>query len=222
MNGVTDADGAAQYRPRPVTDSEIGESDDGVSNIDSDDVVATPDMCHYCFDTLLKELLPELALDATHGRRRSPKRRHTKKKSNDDSNFDDRCINDIDELRERLESQLTYNPPSVDCPLFVTWSKLRSPNHPPLLSEVSTSGISSGITTPASERGSSNITDDEISTYDDSDYDLRGCIGTLSPKPLNYACECPTIFIFMLESASSSAAHTYFSFSLSSQYLNLQ
>lgn len=89
--------------------------------------------------------------------------------------------------------QTYYTPPSVDCPLFVTWSKLRS-NHPPLLSEVSST---SGISTPASTTtaSSSNITDDNDTSkhtqqqqqFDEADYNLRGCIGTLAPKSLKTA-----------------------------------
>ena len=102
----------------------------------------------------------------------------------------------MDDVKEKLEARLTYTPPEVDCPLFVTWSKLRSENPPPpLLSAVS----SSGVTTPASTTtaSSSNITDEDENNsttpsqqqkhYDESDYDLRGCIGTLAPKSLKYA-----------------------------------
>ncbi|KAL7528226.1 hypothetical protein ACHAXR_002335 [Thalassiosira sp. AJA248-18] len=174
------ADGdASQYRQQPETDSEVGDDGAGdqqgaICDDNGDDgIVTTPDMCHYCFDTLLKELLPE-SVHRNHGR--SPKRKQTKKENIDDSTID------IDVIRNKLETQQTYTPPSVDCPLFVTWSKLRSSHPPPLLSAVS----SSGLATPATE-SSSNITDEASTQHDDSDYDLRGCIGTLAPKPLKYA-----------------------------------
>ncbi|KAL7552848.1 hypothetical protein ACHAWF_016097 [Thalassiosira exigua] len=146
---------------------------------EEEDIVATPDMCHYCFDTLLKELLPEeLPLQS---QTRSPKKRLIKKRSGDGDGED--SFIDIDDIRERLESHQSYTPPAVECPLFVTWSKLRS-DCPPLLSGVSSSGVATPASTTAS---SSNITDDENSAHDEMDYDLRGCIGTLSPKTLTYA-----------------------------------
>ncbi|KAL9178762.1 hypothetical protein ACHAXT_003893 [Thalassiosira profunda] len=151
---------------------------------DVGEIAATPDMCHYCFDTLLKELLPEAAL-RTH---QSAKRGRGKKKQSSTNlpgdEDDNRGSGDsLDDMRERLEREITYRPPEVDCPLFVTWSKLRS-DRPPLLSRVTSSGLATPAYTTAS---SSNITDDESSMHDEAEYDLRGCIGTLAAKPLSTA-----------------------------------
>eukprot|EP00571_Detonula_confervacea_P006731 CAMPEP_0172313968 /NCGR_PEP_ID=MMETSP1058-20130122/21363_1 /TAXON_ID=83371 /ORGANISM="Detonula confervacea, Strain CCMP 353" /LENGTH=351 /DNA_ID=CAMNT_0013027711 /DNA_START=220 /DNA_END=1275 /DNA_ORIENTATION=+ len=177
----------AQYRQPSETDSEnLGDDSAGVEQgtCDYDEIVATPDMCHHCFDALLKDLLPESALLQSH--RGSAKRKQTNKTASQKLSDDhvDGNMPDFDDMREKMENDRTYTPPAVDCPLFVTWSKLRS-SHPPLLSEVSSSGIATPATTTAS---SSNITDDDTSTqHDEADYDLRGCIGTLAPKSLKYA-----------------------------------
>mmetsp|Transcript_20461 Transcript_20461/g.37283 ORF Transcript_20461/g.37283 Transcript_20461/m.37283 type:complete len:342 (-) Transcript_20461:384-1409(-) len=160
---------------------------------DDGDIVATSDMCHYCFDILLKELIPESALHADHS--------SSKKKAMYNDDFDDNdsetggsAANDDDlmnSLRERLENLSSHNtPPAVECPLFVTWSKLR-----PGLATSSSSGIATPASTTASSSniGTSDDDDDEYeittttSVHDDSDYDLRGCIGTLAPRSLNYA-----------------------------------
>lgn len=100
-------------------------------------------------------------------------------------------------------AQSQYIPPKITCPLFVTWDKYQSP-HPPLLSELS----SSGNTTPAdsSREPSSIVTDDDTSTHNHSNaasnnsyeedfsaatsaatYELRGCIGALAPRQLQHA-----------------------------------
>lgn len=175
--------------------SHKGESScrDGEEEVDDgkEQLVATPDMCHYCFDTLLAELLPES--DPRGQGVRSSKRKHTSKTtatttSHDGSSF---SVNDDTNTQTsnypRHQPKL-YTPPNIDCPLFVTWSKLRSKHPPPLLSEVSSSGLSTPVTTTAS---TSNITDDEDDGGGDVaekvDYDLRGCVGTLSPKSLKYA-----------------------------------
>lgn len=93
--------------------AEEGTSDDGDVRL-----VATPEMCHYCFDMLVRALHPSAA-----------PAEHT-------------------EGNSRLER---YVPPAVDVPLFVTWDKRQT-----------------------SFRGG-------------DDFDLRGCIGTLSPRPLQRA-----------------------------------
>lgn len=180
----------SQYRHKSKTDSKMedaGEKRRSFDNgADKEDIRATSDMCHYCFDVLLKDLLPASVLQS-HSRS-SSKRKQLKKtgshRSNDGNTYAaDSNIHSIDSMIDKLENQPSYTPPSVDCPLFVTWSKLRS-SHPSLLSEAS----SSGLVTPVSTTASSNITDDDTSTQpDESDYDLRGCIGTLAPRPLNFA-----------------------------------
>lgn len=144
---------------------------------DGESIVATSDMCLYCFDTLLKELLPK------------------------SQSYD----NVYKEIRKQLEHQQSiYTPPAVDCPLFVTWSKYSNEYPPPPIINVDNvaqkSPSSSGLVTPATTTitttSESNITDfsttdtdnEEVKLqedeYDDSKYDLRGCIGTLAPKSL--------------------------------------
>ena len=142
---------------------------------DGESIVATSDMCLYCFDTLIKELLPK---SQSHG---------------DTSVYNDN-------IRNQLENQ-QYTPPAVECPLFVTWSKYSKRYPPPPIINVDNVAhkLSSGLITPTTTTtttSESNIT--EFSTTDtdneevelqqedyvDSKYDLRGCIGTLSPKSL--------------------------------------
>lgn len=88
---------------------------------------ATDSMCHHCFDVLLKEL------------------KGSKRKGGNQS-F--RVTIDSTSPPEFVQS-LPDN--SVECPLFITWDKLK---HPPA---------------PKQARDG---------------YELRGCIGTLAPKPL--------------------------------------
>ena len=178
-------------------------------------LVATSDMCYYCFDTLLAELLllqqqqqPESSEDhrgqssrsSSSTRRNHTTKLRTKTKTPLEGSS---CGNSMDEganahdasdqTQQETQSWCHYYaPPDIDCPLFVTWSKLRSKHPPPplpLLSEMSSSsGLSTPVTTTASS--TSNITDD-VDVDDDiaekADYDLRGCVGTLSPKSLQYA-----------------------------------
>lgn len=77
-------------------------------------VQATEEMCHYCFDTLLGELISDNSYAAS--------------------------VLDIHPID-----------PNTQCPLFVTWDK------------------------------------SEYRTGDRNDFGLRGCIGTLSPRPLKCA-----------------------------------
>ena len=159
---------------------------------DGDDLKATSDMCHYCFNTLLAELLPESCPGGQQGR--SPKRKHTTTMMTTTASHSGN-INSKDEDTEAQASENphhhlhSYTPPNIECPLFVTWSKLRSKQPFPsrYLSEVSSSGLSTPVTTTAS---TSNVTDDDDedeANFQKADYDLRGCVGTLSPKSLKYA-----------------------------------
>mmetsp|Transcript_5507 Transcript_5507/g.7230 ORF Transcript_5507/g.7230 Transcript_5507/m.7230 type:complete len:249 (+) Transcript_5507:249-995(+) len=84
---------------------------------------ATPEMCHYCFDILLKEL----------------------KASSSSSRWLSSNMN-TGEDEATMPAFATTIPPSSEAPLFVTWDKRGS--------------ISSEV------------------------FDLRGCIGTLAPRPL--------------------------------------
>ena len=108
---------------------------------DGESIVATSDMCLYCFDTLMKELLP-------------------KSQSYGDSVYMD--------IRKQLENQQSmYTPPAVDCPLFVTWSKYTNKYPPPPIINVdnvaqkspSSSGLVTPATTTTTTTSESNITD---------------------------------------------------------------
>lgn len=144
---------------------------------DDDSPVATAEMCTYCFDVLLNKLRP----------------------SHDDASNDE-----VDTTMSAPQQRRQYTPPNVKCPLFVTWEKCQSPIPPPLLSKVSTSGIttpSAYSSATASRASSSIISDDDTSTHNinsESDssppeptaaaaYDLRGCIGTLAKRNLQHA-----------------------------------
>ena len=185
---------------------------------DDDDIVATPEMCHHCFDTLIQELLPDpsstsLSSSAQHKHHKSSSKRrlmHTSKRSEDNNTL---IQNNDDSIIRKDQQSVSYIPPAVNCPLFVTWSKLRSKHPPPPFKEAASSTSNSGIATPVTTTttySSSNITDSSATDdndeavptttitsslpqqqhqqlYDESDYDLRGCIGTLAPKSLTTA-----------------------------------
>lgn len=132
------------------------------TNGEDDELVATREMCHYCFDVLLERILR----GSGHGAAAFSKR-----------NLHNEQL-DSSSRKEELIPQLDISS-SIECPLFVTWEKCRSNSTPPALSPVS-----SGFTTPAS----SNIaSDDDASNQDNFEYDLRGCIGTLAPRQLKKA-----------------------------------
>ena len=115
----------------PEMGSDAVPHQDGVKR----EVVASRDMCEYCFDALLHELSPS----RTNGVARGSKRMSFPRTNN-------RKI------------------PAVECPLFVTWKKLGN-------------------------RSAAISTDGNVSPEfcEDSDYDLRGCIGSLGPRPLDSA-----------------------------------
>lgn len=165
----------------------------------AESIVATSDMCLYCFNTLLKELLPKSQpSEANHHDIKSTKNKQV--------NGDTSVYNDIRKLLEHQQS--IYTPPAVDCPLFVTWSKYSNEYPtPPIINvdnvaQKSSSGLVTPATTTTTTSSESNITDfsttdtdnEEVTTpplhqqkqdeYDESNYDLRGCIGSLSPKSL--------------------------------------
>jgi len=116
------------------------ESIENGNDTDSDDIPeeelrATPEMCHYCFDLLVTELQPSF-----HG---------TTANHTTDGNSNG-------EMRKQASFVETL-PPSASCPLFVTWDKRRRP-----------------LTAHSSGE------EEEL-------FDLRGCIGTLAPRPLHTA-----------------------------------
>jgi len=202
---MSDADSRQRRRSETTDSEELGEKDanddeqlgsktcDGGEN-DGQIIVAIPDMCHHCFDALLKELLPKSSPSSKRSQT------VTRKGTDDDDGGCDTLETNYDDVRGRLENyRQIYTPPAVECPLFVTWSKLRpsSHNNRPPTSSGKAASSSGGVATPASTTASStNATDDNdtsppsSSSYthrDDSEYDLRGCIGTLSPKSLDRA-----------------------------------
>ncbi|KAL3790977.1 hypothetical protein ACHAWO_000137 [Cyclotella atomus] len=133
---------------------------------ENEELVATQEMCHYCFDVLMERILRGSA----NGVDVLSERRLQAEQHKDENNRSRRS--------EELIPQLNISP-SLECPLFVTWEKRRFNATPPALSP-----ISSGFTTPAS----SNIaSDDDNFNQDNFEYDLRGCIGTLAPRQLNKA-----------------------------------
>ncbi|KAL3782932.1 hypothetical protein ACHAW5_005655, partial [Stephanodiscus triporus] len=133
---------------RRVSGGGAGEDDDNYEN--EEEVAATPDMCCHCFDALLVELLvgPTTTIRGKH------------------DDYDDVVVGSV-RSRRRLSRAPSYVPPAVDCPLFVTWSKLR---------------VVDDRRRPVVHPPSSHDDDDEGGRYD-----LRGCVGTLSPRSLPYA-----------------------------------
>lgn len=97
-------------------------------------VGATAEMCLYCFDLLVDDLIAR-----AKGRRRR--------------------------VDLRIPPFATSLPPLAECPLFVTWDKRK--------------GGTSRRWSPTSKSGSSPMLRQE--------FELRGCIGTLSPRPLHTA-----------------------------------
>jgi len=177
--------------------------------VGSSELIASEEMCQYCFDVLLKKLLPRSAMEsswtgdrvgidvgstsgsggggsasASRSNGSSPKRRWKEKlnhgggRSGRSVDGDKQDKTDSKKLPLRREIYTSYTPPTVECPLFVTWDKRRFDWK---------SLPTSAIATPAS----SNVTDDDGTSSNDAtdelDYDLRGCIGTLTPRPLHHA-----------------------------------
>lgn len=161
-----------------------------VNNDDESVPMATLDMCYYCFDTLLNELLTNITSPQQlhrqfqqsngHGSKkdeRPPEKMdlyHTSATDDDILNKDDSNNNNVDDYYSYLDNMkatLTYHtssyiPPNVDCPLFITWSKRSC---------------------QADNNNNNNNNDSEDDDDDETMYNLRGCIGTLTPKSLTTA-----------------------------------
>lgn len=125
-------------------------------------IQATADMCHYCFDILLAHL-------------RSP-----------------RAANQI------VPKFLRSNPSSAQwhCPVFVTWDKARPISTRRNASRPCPSFLGGGNSTNSSSASSEQCQDEEDERHVDQDdgqeeeqhqFELRGCIGTLAPKPIRTA-----------------------------------
>ncbi|KAL3807795.1 hypothetical protein ACHAXA_009982 [Cyclostephanos tholiformis] len=93
--------------------------------------------------------------------------------TNDDD--DDEC-DDRDDAGDSSSSY--YAPPAVDCPLFVTWSKLNH-RHRHRSSHDRRRHCAPSPNVPDDD---DEVEDDAYHRDDARCYDLRGCIGTLFPK----------------------------------------
>lgn len=125
-------------------------------------------MCVCCYETILAHLVPSSSSTDVGG-----------------GNTYSRAAADF----------LRSIPISAECPIFVTWDKVRRPTPAPSRasswlsgggsSNHATSRSSSGTSTPATgdEQDSQKQQDEEA----DVDFELRGCIGTLAPRPLRTA-----------------------------------
>ena len=131
--------------------------------------------------------------------------------SNNNNNVDDDCYPYLDKMKATLDYHYSsYIPPDVDCPLFITWSKRCHPLLPPPpssdgeYSSLSTTTIktptfttpttsTTTMSSPAAYLSSSAEVAVAVAVAVDNDdndekmYNLRGCIGTLTPKSLTIA-----------------------------------
>lgn len=123
-------------------------------------------MCHYCFDILLQEL-------SSPAKQRHGSYHSSYSGLSSGSHSDD--ITTKPPFLDALPNEL------VECPLFVTWEKLssRSSSSDQRLSTSTSSG--SGISSGGGRHHHRNSNNSSSSS---SKYELRGCIGTLVPKPL--------------------------------------
>jgi len=133
-----------------------------------DPIQATLEMCVFCYDIILAHLMPSSAAEVIGGITYS----------------------------QAATDFLRSIPISAECPIFVTWDKICRPA-PPTSREASwlsgggsfhptSSRSSSGTSTPATsdEQDSQQHHQEE---EEDVDFELRGCIGTLAPRPLRTA-----------------------------------
>ena len=131
-------------------------------NVNDDDdesgPMATLDMCYYCFDTLLNELLTNTPSPPQPQRNREDS-------SNNSNNVDD-YYSYFNKMKATLKYHTSsYIPPKVECPLFITW--LKRSCHP--------------------NTNNNNDSEEYDKDEDETMYNLRGCIGTLIPKSLSTA-----------------------------------
>jgi len=126
---------------------------------------ATLEMCIYCYDTILAHLVPSSASgDSTPEKTGGTYSTAT-------ANF------------------LRSIPISAECPIFVTWDKARRPTPPCCRAASWLSGGGSNVASRSSSGTSTPATSDEQDSQqeEDVDFELRGCIGTLAPRPLRTA-----------------------------------
>lgn len=131
-------------------------------------IQATLEMCVYCYETILAHLVPSSSTTDLGG-----------------GNTYSRAAADF----------LRSIPISAECPIFVTWDKVRIPTPPSsrASSWLSGGGSSNHVTSRSSSGTSTPATGDEQDSQKqqdegaDVDFELRGCIGTLAPRPLRTA-----------------------------------
>uniref|UniRef100_A0A7S0AYP0 AMMECR1 domain-containing protein n=1 Tax=Minutocellus polymorphus TaxID=265543 RepID=A0A7S0AYP0_9STRA len=133
---------------------------------------ATVEMCIYCYDTILAHLVPSSGSGGSTENTAGGTACAAYAYSTAASNF------------------LRSIPITAECPIFVTWDKARRPTPPSSRaaswlsgggSNHAASGSSSGTSTPA------NSDEQDSRQEEDADFELRGCIGTLAPRPLRTA-----------------------------------
>lgn len=142
------------------------------SNEDKAVIRANHEMCHFCFDTLINELIP-----ATTRRNRSLGHSCSRRSSNNSSNTSE----------APTPSYMDPLPPATKCPLFITWDKRRNMSSSSYSYSPSTTPRSVSTNSLSSSSSSNNT--NEKNSMREEDYDLRGCIGTLSPRPLKTAIQ---------------------------------
>ena len=126
---------------------------------------ATLEMCIYCYDTILAHLVPSSASGD------SAPEKTGGAYSTATANF------------------LRSIPISATCPIFVTWDKARRPTPACHRGASWLSDGGSNVASRSSSGTSTPATSDEQDSQqqEDVDFELRGCIGTLAPRPLSTA-----------------------------------
>lgn len=154
---------------------------------DSPDLLrATPEMCHYCFDVIVDELIP-----TTREKRRSIAAAMRRNSSTIDTAEGRRSQSDGSNgghgNRDGVPHFARAIPPSTKCPLFVTWDKRKhvAPSLVSRLSTRSTSRTSSSSSLHDSRNEQQQQQQQQqLQQNHEFEFELRGCIGTLSPRPL--------------------------------------
>jgi len=121
------------------------------------ELVATASMCHHCFDVLVKELRSTRQNSATaSGFKGWTRSRTVSTASSTSSDASSSVAGTSATTTPEFVSHLPegISAATIECPLFVTWDKQKE--------------------------SSSNNNNNQALTV----FELRGCIGTLSPKPL--------------------------------------
>ena len=148
-------------------------------------------MCHYCFDTLLKELQKEAASSSStkSSSNKLPflllRKQSSTTPLEEEFVWNDDNTNNNNSNNNNKPLDFTKTLPSLDveCPLFVTWEKRKHHHHPRRQHHQQ----------QHSHHNNNNNNDHHKEQQQQTDhqfvsklllYELRGCIGTLSPKPV--------------------------------------